>query len=125
MRRRATKRPAIWRAAATGGSAVLPEIRSTRVTQERLLGYRRALEEAGIPWEEKLVAGGDYTLESGSQALSYLLGQHVTAIFAIESCKMAFLAFIAVHAVTESASPRISRSSAATMYRLMTCWKFR
>ena len=60
-----------------------------RVTQERLLGYRRALEEAGIPWEKKLVAGGDYTLESGSQALSYLLGQHVTAIFAMND-EMAF-----------------------------------
>ena len=64
-------------------------IEGYRVTQERLAGYRRALEEAGIPWEEKLVAGGDYTLDSGSQVLSYLLGQHVTAIFAMND-EMAF-----------------------------------
>ena len=57
--------------------------RGYRVTQDRLLGYRSALEEAGIEFDEKLIFYGDYTMDSGSQALSYLMGQQVTAIFAM------------------------------------------
>lgn len=60
-----------------------------RVTQDRLDGYCRALKEAGIEYDDKLVYRGDYTMESGSQALSYLMGQHVTAIFAMND-EMAF-----------------------------------
>lgn len=59
------------------------------VTRNRLTGYRSALEEAGIEYDEKLIYSGDYTMESGSQALSYLMGQHVTAIFAMNDV-MAF-----------------------------------
>jgi LacI family transcriptional regulator len=60
-----------------------------RVTGNRTDGYRHALEEAGIPFDEKLLFRGDYSMESGSQALSYLLGQKVTAIFSFND-EMAF-----------------------------------
>lgn len=60
-----------------------------KVTRDRMIGYRQALKEAGISFDEKLVYSGDYTMESGSQALSYLMGQHVTAIFAMND-EMAF-----------------------------------
>lgn len=49
---------------------------------ERLRGYRRALEEAGVPFEPALVVAGNYHVESGIQALPILLGQEVSAIFA-------------------------------------------
>lgn len=60
-----------------------------RVTYERVKGYRRALEEYGIAWEEALVHYGDYTMESGYEAMSYLMGQNVTAIFSFND-EMAF-----------------------------------
>lgn len=60
-----------------------------RVTKDRLAGYQNALEEAGIAYDEKLIFHGDYTMDSGSHALSYLMGQHVTAIFAMND-EMAF-----------------------------------
>lgn len=60
-----------------------------RVTLERLNGYKLALQEAGIEFDQKLVYVGDYELESGSDALPYLLGQKVTAIFAFND-QMAF-----------------------------------
>ncbi len=63
--------------------------RSYAVTQERIAGCREALEEAGISWEESLVYYGDYTQEAGYQALSYLMGQNVTAVFSFND-EMAF-----------------------------------
>ena len=66
-----------------------------RVTRDRMAGYRKALEEAGLSFDDKLVYSGDYTMESGSQALSYLMGQHVTAIFAMND-EMAFGARVAI-----------------------------
>lgn len=59
------------------------------VTISRLDGYKRALREAGIPFDSKLIYYGDYTLNSGSKALSYLLGQNATAIFSFND-EMAF-----------------------------------
>ena len=59
------------------------------VTAQRLEGYKRALKEADIPFDEKLVFRGDYTLRSGSRALSYLLGQNATAVFSFND-EMAF-----------------------------------
>jgi len=52
------------------------------VSADRLNGYKRALSEAGIPFDEELVYEGDYSMQSGYDALPYLLGQNVTAIFA-------------------------------------------
>ena len=41
---------------------------------DRLLGYRRALEAAGMPYQEELVRQGAFTSESGQQAIQPLLG---------------------------------------------------
>ena len=60
-----------------------------RVTVERLNGYKKALSEAAIPYDPKLVYTGNYEIDSGSSALPYLLGQKVTAIFAFND-QMAF-----------------------------------
>lgn len=60
-----------------------------KVTIDRLCGYRRALDEAGVPFDQRLVYDGNYTLASGRDSLSYLLGQKVTAIFAMND-EMAF-----------------------------------
>jgi LacI family transcriptional regulator len=59
----------------TGGSEMLSSI-------ARAEGYRQALEEAGIPFDPELLYEGDFGLNSGIQALPYLLGKNVTAIFA-------------------------------------------
>ena len=60
-----------------------------KVTQERLKGYQDALEEHGIAYNEGLIYKGDYTMKSGSEALSYLLGQRATALFSFND-EMAF-----------------------------------
>ena len=60
-----------------------------RVTHERVKGYRRALEEYGIAYDGALVHYGDYTMESGYEAMSYLMGQNVTAVFSFND-EMAF-----------------------------------
>jgi LacI family transcriptional regulator len=49
---------------------------------KRLDGYCKALREAKIPFDPSLVYTGNYKLESGQDALPYLLGKGVTAIFA-------------------------------------------
>jgi LacI family transcriptional regulator len=67
----------------------LAGVRNFKVTQERLEGYRAALQEAGIEWDEDLIYYGNYTMESGNEALPYLLGQKVTAIFSFND-EMAF-----------------------------------
>jgi len=48
---------------------------------ERLNGYKDALHEAGLPMQENLVYEGNFHRESGMEALPYLLGRGVTAIF--------------------------------------------
>jgi len=48
----------------------------------RLSGYRQALEEFKIEYNEDLIYAGDFHVESGAKALPYLLGQNVSAIFA-------------------------------------------
>ncbi len=51
---------------------------------QRLMGYRAALEQAGIPFKPKLVVQGEYSEASGVQAVATLIanGQNFTAIFA-------------------------------------------
>ena len=53
-------------------------------SNRRLLGYRAALEKAGIPIDEKLIASGDYTTETGISGTRELLALEnpPTAIFA-------------------------------------------
>lgn len=56
----------------------------TRTGRDRCAGYRMALEEAGLPYDEALVASGDFTLQSGYRVAQILLGRspRPTAIFA-------------------------------------------
>ena len=42
-------------------------------SEERLAGYRKALEEAGLPYEKRLVVLGGYRVEGGRQATEELL----------------------------------------------------
>lgn len=60
--------------------AGLPTIRDS---WERLHGYRRALEEAGIPFDEMLIAEGTFMEESGQVAMRRLLERQlgITAVF--------------------------------------------
>lgn len=60
-----------------------------KVTQDRIDGYKKALDEGGIPYDEKLMWYGDYSMQSGKDALPYLLGQRVSAIFSMND-EMAF-----------------------------------
>ena len=52
---------------------------------ERIIGYRKALEEAGLPFEENLVIRGDYHAQSGMDITNSLLKMNPrpTAIFAL------------------------------------------
>jgi LacI family transcriptional regulator len=49
---------------------------------ERLLGYRLALEDAGIPFDPSLVAEGDFNFASAYQGMKALLPCNVDAVFA-------------------------------------------
>ena len=53
-------------------------------SNQRLVGYQRALEEAGIRYDEQRVVRGDFHAESGNKAALRLLqnSPHPTAIFA-------------------------------------------
>lgn len=55
---------------------------SLRVTQDRIDGYKEALAEFDVPYCPDLLFHGDYTMESGEQALPYLLGKGIRAVFA-------------------------------------------
>jgi DNA-binding LacI/PurR family transcriptional regulator len=54
------------------------------VSQDRLLGYRRALEEAGIAFDPRLVEEADFGEQGGRQAALRLLGQSPDAILALD-----------------------------------------
>ena len=51
---------------------------------DRLTGYRRALEEAGAPFDPRLVVDGQYTELGGVAAITHLfeIGVDFTAVFA-------------------------------------------
>lgn len=53
-------------------------------TQKRLAGFHRALREAGIPDDQRLIVSGDWSAGSGKAAISKLLSYeaHFSAIFA-------------------------------------------
>jgi len=44
-------------------------------SMRKLAGYKRALEEAGIAFDDALVAEGDYSYDSGIESLAHLLEQ--------------------------------------------------
>ena len=58
-------------------------IKGATTTEERLMGYRKALDEAGIPFTEELVTYGGYRIEGGRSCAEELLSLHnaPTAIF--------------------------------------------
>jgi LacI family transcriptional regulator len=62
---------------------ILLGIPGATTTEERFAGYRRALEEARIPFREELVAWGSYRVEGGRQGAAQLLSlpEPPTAIF--------------------------------------------
>jgi DNA-binding LacI/PurR family transcriptional regulator len=53
-------------------------------TNARLSGFRHGIKDAGLPFDEELVAHGDYSAESGQLAAARLLdeGKRFTALFA-------------------------------------------
>ena len=44
---------------------------------QRLRGYRSALEDAGLPFDPKLVLSGEYSIEYGKRAADYLVDQKI------------------------------------------------
>lgn len=62
-----------------------PETGAIRSSEERLLGYKIALESVDIPFESELVVRGDYTRPSGQRVTEQLLSLDTppTAIFAL------------------------------------------
>lgn len=48
-------------------------IQGTTTSEERLAGYRLALEEAGLPWREEYIQWGGYRTEGGATATRALL----------------------------------------------------
>lgn len=54
------------------------------ISQQRIAGYRRALDEYGVAYDESLVYLGNFNVESGVQAVSALLPQKITAICAAD-----------------------------------------
>lgn len=63
--------------------AVIKGPRNSPLTRDRLAGYRDALEEAGIAFDESLLCPGDFTLHSGHKAAGVLIdrNERPTAIF--------------------------------------------
>ena len=49
--------------------------------EDRVIGYRRALSDAGLAFDERLVAFGDYSLESGYAGMRTLLPYKPEAVF--------------------------------------------
>lgn len=63
---------------------VLVGPRGVNTSQDRLRGYREALESAGVPFEARLTADGCYTVEGGYRAMRelYTGNPDLTAVFA-------------------------------------------
>ena len=62
----------------SGPSSITP-------SAERMIGYRKALEEADLPYDEKLILRGDYHAQSGMEITHSILKMNPrpTAIFAL------------------------------------------
>lgn len=52
---------------------VVGPLHEPKNTERKLKGYQRALEEAGIPYNEELIVEGDYSYDSGIEAFEKLL----------------------------------------------------
>lgn len=53
-----------------------------QVSRDRLRGYRRAIEEAGLRFDPSLVAAGAFRIEAGGSMMTSLLRRRPTAVFA-------------------------------------------
>ncbi|NMB46401.1 MAG: LacI family transcriptional regulator [Firmicutes bacterium] len=62
------------------------------VSQERLRGYRFALQESGLPYREELVVHGDFTPRGGLQAMTILLNRMETRLGIDQPLTAAFIA---------------------------------
>jgi LacI family transcriptional regulator len=91
------------------GTKALIELGHTRIAhiagpathheaRQRLAGYKRALEEAGLPFDPNLVVEGDFLEQSGVFAVNALFarGAHFTAIFVADDL-MAYGARLGLH----------------------------
>jgi LacI family transcriptional regulator len=80
--------------------AVISEHLGLMSSKERVRGYRHALEEAGIPYDESMVCVSDFTVEGGRRCTKALLqsDRPPTAVFACND----LLAIGAVQAARES-----------------------
>lgn len=58
-------------------------------SNDRLRGYRKALDENKIEYDEELIIQGDYHIESGREAIDKLIEKDFTAVFAFNDM-MAF-----------------------------------
>ncbi len=54
---------------------------STQAGKDRLAGYRNALSERGLPYDERLTAEGDFTEDGGYYATQRLIPHEPTALF--------------------------------------------
>lgn len=78
---------------------IIPGREGLTSSQDRLEGYRKALSDAGLPFDRKLVApSGHYTEGGGYHSMAYLLTQDVDAVF----CASDVMAGGAIRAITES-----------------------
>jgi LacI family transcriptional regulator len=77
-----------------GHIAGSPEL---RISEQRIAGYRQALEAAGVAFDPSLVAAGAFTERGGHEAARLLLERGVTGIFAANDLS----ALGAISALTE------------------------
>jgi LacI family transcriptional regulator len=71
-----------------------------RISQQRIAGFRKALTNAGVERDPRLVAAGNFTERGGYKATKHLLesGVELTAVFAANDLS----ALGALHAITET-----------------------
>ncbi|MCS7462109.1 LacI family transcriptional regulator [Paenibacillus doosanensis] len=64
--------------------AILAEDVNTMSNRERIRGCKQAMAEAGVASDERLIAAGEFTVDSGKEAMRRLLelGEPPTAVFA-------------------------------------------
>jgi LacI family transcriptional regulator len=62
--------------------AVITGPLNTSVANDRLAGYRQALDARGVPVDEALITAADFTEQGGYYAMRRLLSQNFTAVFA-------------------------------------------
>lgn len=81
---------------------ITTEVRS-QSSVDREKGYMRALEEAGLPFDEKLIYYGDYTSESGTRGCEALLSldSRPDAIFSIsDTISIGAMTYAVQHGIT-------------------------